>query len=435
VDLAQVEQIKMYLAHEKILVVEPSSSFSQIIASTLIELGAKSENIIVCKRFKDAFQALFAHKPRILLTEFFVDDRQGLSLVEIQSQFFDDSARIAALITHNSSDSAVAEAAEGHVDAYLLKPFSIGGLQERLVKLILKKTNPTDYEKKIRQGKALLVLGEFEKALAQFAEAAALSDKPSLACYYEGKTHLMQHEFVKAEDVFGEGLRIKPRHYKCLLGLFDATSQQKNFKKAYEIATALQDSYPVNQQRLSDFLVAAVYSENFKDVLGYFKYYQSIDVPSRELIKIFSAALFAAGKFYVGRQQEREAIECFTHGVIVVGPELVYLDNLIRELVKIRSGEAASQFLKKVPAEQVGGPVHSRLSFLISQFFVTKDDLIQRGRKLVQDGMADADSFRLLIKILVETNKKTLAEDIASKATQAYPDLRGEIYQEIAKLQ
>lgn len=430
----QAEQIRSYLADEKILVMEPSSSFSQIIISTLIELGAKSENIYPCKRFKEAFRALFAHKPRILLTEFFIEDRHGLSLIEIQSQFYDDSARIAALITHNSSDSAVAEAAEGHVDAYLLKPFSIGGLRDRLTTLILKKTNPTDYVKKIREGKALLILGEFQKALAQFKEAAALDEKPSLAHYYEGQVHLLQSEYPQAESEFNLGLSIKPRHYKCLLGLFDTKMQQKQFKQAYGIVSVLKENFPINQQRLSDFLVAAVYSENYKEIFEYQKHYQNIDGPSRELVKIFSAALMAAGKHYVVNHQEKEAVECFNLGVSVAGPETAYLDNLIRELIKIRAAEAASVFLKKIPAEQVGGIVYSQLSFLVSQFFLTKEDLILRGRKLVHDNMADVACFRLLVKNLVETSKKTLAEDVAVKAIQAYPELRTEIYQEIAKI-
>lgn len=428
------EQIRNYLAGEKILVMEPSSSFSHFIVSTLVELGADPENIFPCKRFKDAFRTLFAQKPRILLTEFFIEDRHGLSLIDIQSQFYDDSARIAALITHNSSDTAVAEAAEGHVDAYLLKPFSIGGLRDRLTNLILKKTNPSEYVKKIRAGKSLLILGEFQKAIAQFKEAGSLDDKPALAHYYEGQAHLMQSKHPQAEIEFKIGLSIKPKHYKCLLGLFDANMQQKKFKQAYEVVRVLKESYPINQQRLSDFLTAAVYSENYREILEYNRHFIRIDGPSRELVKIFSAALMAAGKYFVLYHQEREAVECFALGVTVAGPEVAYLDTLIRELIKIRAAESASLFLKKIPAEEVGGPVHSQLAFLVSQFFLTKEDLIQRGRKLVQNNMADAACFRLLIRNLVETKKKTLAEDIAIKATQAYPELHKEIYEEINKI-
>ncbi|HEY8269409.1 MAG TPA: hypothetical protein VIG33_00860, partial [Pseudobdellovibrionaceae bacterium] len=42
---------------------------------------------------------------------------------------------------------------------------------------------------------------------------------------------------------------------------------------------------------------------------------------------------------------------------------------------------------------------------------------------------ADAECYHSLVKILVEDNKLTLAEDITAKAVRDYPHLRKDLYE------
>ncbi|MFZ4405351.1 MAG: response regulator, partial [Pseudobdellovibrionaceae bacterium] len=149
----RLDIVKAFLSNEKILLVEPNPIFKQTVVSCLEELGAQREFIFYAKKYNDAVQILKEHTPAVLLTEYYLESRFGLSLVNIQSENSGDKIRIAILVTHNSADSAAAQAAEEEVDDYILKPFSQGELKERLLQVIYKKSNPTEYVHRIREGK------------------------------------------------------------------------------------------------------------------------------------------------------------------------------------------------------------------------------------------------------------------------------------------
>lgn len=428
-----LQRITDYIQKEKILIVEPSVAFQKVLATCFLELGASPENIIHSKRYGDAFNALFKYKPRILLSEFFIEDRQGLALIDIQSQFYDDSKKIAILATHNASDSAVAEAAEGHVDDYLLKPYPMERLKNRLASVVLKKITPTPYLKKINDGKTFLGQREFDKAAREFNEAASIHDSPALAFYYGGYTQFLQSQFDAALSAYRKSQSIQTMHYKSLMGEFDTLYELKKYRSAYEMVPVIRKFFPISSHRLGKIVITAIYAGHFKEMKELFDIYASLESPSAELIKIFSAAFMTTGKYYVKNNHASEARQSFERGLGILGADASYINRAARELLKIRAAEDARLLMQRFPSDQVGGKVYSQLKFLVDQYFDDTHEHIEKGRKLVAKGYADADCFRLLLHILVDMNKRLLAESIAEKAADSFPEMREEVYRLIAE--
>ena len=125
------------------------------------------------------------------------------------------------MITKASSDSAVAEAAEEQLDAYIVKPFSAFDLEKRLMEVIKRKMQPSTYIQKIREGKDLVKNKQFVEARPVFSDAKKLSSKPTLACFYLGDCFLELKDFTNARKEFSEGRSHNELHYKCLTGEFD----------------------------------------------------------------------------------------------------------------------------------------------------------------------------------------------------------------------
>ena len=115
-------------------------------------------------------------------------------------------------------------------------------------------------------------------------------------------------------------------------------------------------------------------------------------------------------------------------GVSVAGPDVAYIDSVIRELLKLGAARLALGFLSKFPRDQFGLKSYSQLGFLIDQYLLPRQEVIERGRKLVAQGYADSESYRCLVRILLEEDRKTLAEDVVTKAVRDFPDLRKELY-------
>ena len=410
------------------LVVDASSSYLQSITSGLNELGYANERIFVAKKFIDAKQIIEIKKPNILITESTIEGKYGLELISLHSSQRAD--KISIIISHNTSSTSIAEAAEELVDDYIVKPFQSGLIAERLKTLFNRKLYPSEYIRNIRMGKQMLIESRFQDAESLFEFAFQLDEKPTLAHYYLGYTKLIQTNYNFAVDEFKKGLNFQPLHYKCLTGNFDAFFEQKSYAEAYLLTPNIINNYPISPKRLTNLFIAAVFSGHVDDVPKYYKLFSNLDHITAELRQVFSAALYTAGRFQINKGAFEKAIECFELGLQVIGPDIEYIDKCIRVLLKINKdcSSEALRLLQRFPGKEIGLKAHSILNFLINLKAKPSHQNIEQGRKLVASGYADVESYQALIKLLVIEGKIVLAEDIAEKAVRDFPSLRQTFY-------
>ncbi|HWU44893.1 MAG TPA: response regulator [Bdellovibrio sp.] len=422
-------EVAAFLKDEKVLIVEPSVSFAQTLIELLKEAHVPEKNIFHVRGFEEATKIIETKKPKVLITEYAVGATNGISLVPLQMKNHDESVKIATLITHDSTSTTIAEAAEEHVDAYILKPFSIGDFSARLNKVIQSKLMPSPFEQKIKSGKALLRNSEFEMAALEFKEAIKIREKSPLGYYYVGQALHLQRSIPEAASEYRKGLNINPLHYKCLLGEFDSHFEQADYSGAYGVAKKIAAYFPISPKRMGNIFISLVFSHHLEDITSYFQMYRDLDFRPAELTKIFGAALSTAGKYNLKRNQITKGNECFAMGVAVVGPDVIYLETVIRELLKVKAADMARNYLSLFPSVEVGKKVYSQMSFLIDiQTVGDADFIVEKGKKLVAQNFADRDSYRQLVQYLVDLNKIVLAEDIAAKAVRDFPELREEVY-------
>jgi DNA-binding response OmpR family regulator len=428
-------EVEAFLKEENVLVVEPSVSFAQTLIQLLKEARVPEKNIFHVRGYEEAATVIETKKPKILITEYAVGATNGISLVPLQMKNYDESVKIATLITHDSTSTTIAEAAEEHVDAYILKPFSIGDFGKRLNKVIQSKLTPSPFQEKIKSGKALLKDKEFAMAALEFKEAIKIKERSPLGYYYVGQALHLQKSIPEASTEYRKGLQINPLHYKCLLGEFDSHFEQGDYINAYGVAQKIASRFPISPKRMGNIFISLVFSHHLEDITSYFQMYRELEFRPIELTKIFGAALLTAGKYNLKRNQIAKGNECFAMGVTVMGPDISYLETIIRELLKTKSPEMAKIYLSLFPAAEVGKKVHSQMSFLIDlQSIGDRDILIEKGKKLVAQGFADRESYRQLVQYLVDLNKTVLAEDITGKAVRDFPELREELYAMIEKI-
>ncbi|MGZ3796138.1 MAG: hypothetical protein ACXVB1_07235, partial [Pseudobdellovibrionaceae bacterium] len=206
---------------------------------------------------------------------------------------------------------------------------------------------------------------------------------------------------------------------------------QKAYDSAYLLTPMILNNYPIGPKRLGNLFIAAVFYGQLDDVPKYYNIFLTLEHIPQELRKVFSAALFAAGRFQISRNEIAKAAECFELGVQVLGPDADYIDKAIRVLLKVKDkGQPhATKLLQRFPNSKLGGKEHTILSFLTHLKTQPVSQVIEQGRHLVNKGFADLESYQALVKLLVEEKKFTLAEDITAKAVRDYPELRKELYE------
>jgi tetratricopeptide (TPR) repeat protein len=410
------------------LIVEPSASFSSVIMGVLKSLGISPEQVIMAHKFEAAELIITEKKPKLLITEYDINGKLGLSLIETQSEHFDSMSRISIIITSNTNDSAVAEAAEEEVDAFIVKPFSGQTFTEKITKVFMAKLEPSNYIQAIELGKEHYFAKEFAAAASAFTEAKNLDPKPTLACFYLGQTFQKQGNISKALEAFKEGRSYQPLHYKCLIGEFEGLMFEKKYEVAYELVPILRANYPITSHRLGQIFTAAVFTQHFEDLPLYYKLYLTIEKRSAALIELSSLALLTAGRYFLVKKDITNAVSAFDMGVMVTSKNILFLEKIVLDLLKCGYPKEAQVFMTKILPSDVGTVEFNRLNYRVDSVLLSPDQLIEKGRKLVQDGNATPDIFESLVLQLAKTNRKQLAEATILSAVAIYPDMRSSLY-------
>lgn len=420
--------VKSFLGDGVCLLVEPSASFSASLQSLLAEIGIPLSQVVVSRKYEDALKTVDERKPRLLVTEYDLPNGAGLSLVERLEQLTEESQRIAIIVTKNSSDSAVAEAAEGAVDAFILKPFSTEVFRQKLAECLQRKTQPSDYQRQLNTGRVLYNEQKYTESLKAFQRAKPLDPKPSLACFGEGQNYEKLEDLERALEAYREGRRHTPLHYKCLVGEFDVLMKQKRFEEAYRGVPELRDNYPIPPGRLGDLFTAAVFTYHFDDLPRYHEIYLNFDMRSPYLVKLMSVGFLTAGRFYLQRNEVAPALRFFEMGMSVRGREITYLETVFDELMRAGAVKEAETVLNRVLPADVGTRLYNQMRFRMEQKRLPVDQWVERGRRLIQSGESSAEIYRLVVEGLAQMGRQTLAESIIAQAVKEDPELRAPLY-------
>ena len=420
--------IENFLKDQRALIAEPSSAFAISIRACLIGLGMNPDNIMVSHKFADCRDYLKEKKPKILVTEYKIEDFFGLELVDIQGSLHDEISRIAIVVTKNPEDSTVAEAAEEQVDAFLLKPFSSEDFRQKIMSVLEKKANPSPYMIAIKQAKDLLQAKHIKEALEQFIGAKKLSEQPTLACYYAAQCLKLNGKIAAALEQLREGRRYQTLNYNCLTGEFDILMSEKKYAEAYELVGPLKDNFPLTPRQLSQVFMASIFTYNFADVALHYALFLRLEHRSAEVIKVTSMALFTAGRYYLEKKDLAQASDLFDKGHLTTGRDLAFLEQIIDELLKVGETDAAQRFLAKAPQSAVGSAEHNRLVFKVDQMTLPPNQLIERGRQIVMSGNGTPEIYKIVVRLMADEGKITLAEAVISRAVSQDPKLREPLY-------
>ena len=124
-----------------------------------------SGRILTTSKFAMAKQTLEEKRPTILIVEHEIDRGRGFELVEMLEPLHENSKRLVIVTSKSASMPVLMEAADGHVDCHMLKPFSIDGFRERLTAAAKIKLEPTPYAEKLTIGRSHLSQENFAEAL------------------------------------------------------------------------------------------------------------------------------------------------------------------------------------------------------------------------------------------------------------------------------
>lgn len=425
----QAKLFKAFVQNRRILIVDSQAYSRAILSQTFVDLGVPMARIGLAASFGEGEQMIREKFPDIVVCEYDLEaGRCGLDLLQTQRAANKEAKKsLFLLVTGNSSQAAVARAAEEDVDGYILKPYTLDGLRMSLMKFAVAKAYPSDYTKCIEQGKAEMEAKEFDKAMLSFARATNLEKKPSLAHFYRGQVEILKKAPAPAEADYNKGLSFNQIHYKCLVGMFELHVSQNRNKEAYEIVRQISKFFPANPERLSMVLRLAIMNKAYDDIDAYYKLFCKLEQRNGDLIRYVCAALVVCGKYYLQNKQKARAVEIFTKAKATGARQPRILREIILSLVQVNMFDEAAVFLESYPVELTGSNDYQALKYIVSERSAPLGVSIQTGRELLKNGIVEFLVYKILIERSLQANFSDHAGTLLEEALRVFPDKRAEL--------
>ncbi|MGK0367948.1 MAG: CheY-like chemotaxis protein [Thermoproteota archaeon] len=412
-----------FLLKNEVLIVDKSSASRRRLAKTISELGAKMVNIHMSSNYEEACTIMADRKPRLVLSDYSVTGGSGFDLFTfVRQELAEGGDATLILVTSNSSQSAVAKAAEEDVDAFIIKPYTVETLSAGITNAFISKNFPSKYILKIEEGKLKLVEQSYEEALALFTEASKLNKSPSLALFYIGQTKTMMEERDAAKGKFQEGLTFNNIHYKCQVGLFDLFYDEKKYPEAYEIVKTIAKYFPANPDRLHTIVRLAVRTENYSDMEYYYEIFTALDMRSDETIDYICAGLYVAGKYLFSIDDTEKAVEFYKKISISSDGKTKFLRAMIEVLVSNGIADAAQDVMSRYQDSDKNTDDFFISKFLVLSISAPTDEFLQEGINLFNKGINNYTAYCEFLKGLKEKGFADKFDEYFIKATKAYPD-------------
>lgn len=365
------ELFKEFLSKNKVLLVDKSSASRRRLVKTLVDMGAKRQQISSVAHYAEAMEVIDKEKPKLVLSDFSIIGGSGFDLFKKYRELekkLDDTTLV--LVTSNISQSAVAKAAEEDVDSFIIKPYTVKSLQKSLITAVINKLYPSEYMKLIDQGKEQMFSGNYEEALNIFNSAITKSKKPSLALFYHGQTKYFLEQSEEAKGDYKKGLEINSIHFKCQVGLYELFVKQERYFEAYDVVRNIAKYFPANPDRLKEVIRLAVRTGNFEHMEEYYELFTDLEERPEDVTNFMCSGLFVAGKFYFQDNQKTAAREIFEKVAISCGGMTKFLKGMIKELVKYNFYTESKSMLKRFPNDN-----ENVADYMISSYLANLDEM------------------------------------------------------------
>ncbi|MGZ6469435.1 MAG: hypothetical protein ACXWQJ_19185, partial [Bdellovibrionota bacterium] len=347
-----------------------------------------------------------------------------LALLQRQRETRPESMKsIFILVTKNSSQSAVAQAAEEDIDSFIMKPYTPETLCKAIVRAVVAKEYPSLYYQTIEAGKSALFKGDPESALAIFEKAKQLDLKPTLACFYHGQAFLLKQALDPARSSFNLGLTYNKIHYKCLVGLFDALQKEGMHNDAYDVVRKIVRYFPANPKRLAEVLRLAVMTNNFEDIERYYQAFTEIEARTEDLLRYICAALVTCGKFYLRNKSRNRALVLFEKASLYSSERPYILREIMVSLLTDGMHKEAASFLRLFSTNTHSSPEYMAMKYIIydDRALVPESSIIE-GERLLDRGIQYPEIYRTLISRCAQMKHPEKAKRLFEEACQMFPD-------------
>jgi tetratricopeptide (TPR) repeat protein len=223
------------------LVVDDIPAARRTLRAFLNEIGYK--DILEANDGTTAYRILKSNKVDFVICDWYMEQMSGIALLKVMMADPQLDNIPFLLVTGEMDLQKVIEAGKAGVSGYILKPFTLKVLKEKIESIINKQDDPKDVRanRHYLHGKELVDTGRYDDALKEFNKV--LNSYKSAEVYYNiGYIKSLQKKYDEALYAFRKAVEINNLFAKAYRGMGDVylkknmpDKAEESFRKAGEI--------------------------------------------------------------------------------------------------------------------------------------------------------------------------------------------------------
>ncbi|PKN33629.1 MAG: hypothetical protein CVU61_12340 [Deltaproteobacteria bacterium HGW-Deltaproteobacteria-19] len=238
------------------LVADDHRDVRKSIRKMLNSLGHTS--VLEGKDGLDAWQRLLDDPVDVAIVDLFMPGLDGIGLLRRVRK--DERLRNLPfiMVTGELAEEIVAEAAETDVDAYIIKPFAVQTLEEKINAVLDRRANPSPLDGCLRLVQVLIGEGEYNRALGELKAAMTLQPENPRVYQHLGELYVCRGMLEDAEKAFRKAIHCEPRFtraYDSLAEVFARKGDRERMIAAMRKATAISPKNANRQLNLGKALL------------------------------------------------------------------------------------------------------------------------------------------------------------------------------------
>ncbi|MBI4798416.1 MAG: tetratricopeptide repeat protein [Desulfarculus sp.] len=301
-----------------VLVVDDVVNMRRLLKNMLRQMGVT--NILEASDGILALDVLVRNTVDLVLCDWNMPQMKGIEVLKFVRAKQEIKNMPFIMVTAEVKEDVIAEAAETEVDAYLLKPFTLQQLQDRVTHVLKLQEEVSEIDQRLARGMSYITTRQMDKAAEELKAALAINPKSPRTLYTMGKLFEEQGADSRAKEMFEKAVTISPKFLKgheALANLFQALGDMDGYIKHMEKAVKIS---PRNMERrfmLGQSLVSAGRKDEAKKLFN--EILQTATAQFAEIAEKVGEALLAIGEAEEAEKAFNKALE--------TSPESLHLFN------------------------------------------------------------------------------------------------------------
>ncbi len=434
-DAKAQQLIKQYMKNKTFLAVESTVAGKTAIEQMLKKTAIARKNIQFAKNIEMALEIMKELKPNYIFTNEKLEDGNYKELLE--EHLKQQPNRLEAgfiLLSENDSLDAVSKVAQSEIDCLVMLPFTVTSLQSEFLKVILPKTDPSDYMKLLESAREHMRF-DVDKAFDFLKKAFKLDKKPFEAYYLEGLIHLKSKSLEQAKSSFERSLKFHPKFYGSLKELFNIHMIQKDRHKAYNISSKMTEEFPVNPEMIPDLSWVSVACAKYDDILSYHTAFKDLEEPDNDLKNYIAASLTVYGKKIIKDKFEenaevdpdllKRAYKMMEEASIICEDKPLVFASLIQALKISQNTQLMDNILKRAQNKFPKNKNIKVLEVIVNDEQLKPAESLKVAQDALKSGLDSPEIHEIILKRAVELGlPERVIEDSMEQATKSFPKLK-----------